>query len=59
MYVCENQNGFVLYSSINHSRISVFTYSAKYQIIVYITQVASVIQPYIVLILTVVLKISG
>ena len=35
MYICENQNGFVLYSSINHSRISVFTYSAKYQIIVY------------------------
>ena len=35
MYICENQNGFVLYSSINHSMISVFTYSAKYQIIVY------------------------
>ena len=35
MYICENQNGFVLYSSINHSRISVLTYSAKYQIIVY------------------------
>ena len=35
MYICENQNRFVLYSSINHSRISVFTYSAKYQIIVY------------------------
>ena len=35
MYICENQNGFVLYSSINLSRISVFTYSAKYQIIVY------------------------
>ena len=35
VYICENQNGFVLYSSINHSRISVFTYSAKYQIIVY------------------------
>ena len=35
MYICENQNGFVLYSNINHSRISVFTYSAKYQIIVY------------------------
>ena len=35
MYICENQNRFVLYSSINHSRISVFTYSARYQIIVY------------------------
>ena len=35
MYICENQNGFVLYSSVNHRRISVFTYSAKYQIIVY------------------------
>ena len=35
MYICENQNGFVLYSSINHRRISVFTYSAKYQIRVY------------------------
>ena len=35
MYICENQNGFVLYSSINHSRISVFTYTAKYQIMVY------------------------
>ena len=35
MYICENQNGFVLLSSINHRRISVFTYSAKYQIRVY------------------------
>ena len=35
MYLCKKQYGFVLYSRINHSRISVFTYSAKYQIIVY------------------------
>ena len=35
MYICENQNGFVLYSRINHSRISVLTYTAKYKIIVY------------------------
>ena len=35
MYICENQNGFVLYSSINHRIISVFTYSAKYQNRVY------------------------
>ena len=35
MYICENQNGFVLLSSINHRRISVFTYSAMYQSRVY------------------------
>ena len=43
MYICENQDGFVLLSSMNHRRISV----------------ASVIQPYIVLILTEVLHITG
>ena len=92
MYICENQDGFVLLSSINHRRISVFTYFFfffiyffisdsrsiyiaynAYNFCIYINtlhnqlstrlactaQVASVIQPYIVLILTEVLHITG
>ena len=35
MFLCEIPDGFVLLSSINHRRFSVFIYSAKYKFRVY------------------------
>ena len=54
MYICENPDGFVLLSSVNHIGLSV-SHNQLSTRISYIAQVASVIQPYIVLILTEVL----
>ena len=50
----------MLLLSVYHRRISVFTKSAKYEVLLACTaQVASVIQSYIVLILIEVLDIAG
>ena len=58
MYICENPDGFVLLSSINHRRI-VCSHNQLSTRLECTAQVASVIQPYIVLILSEVLKIRG
>ena len=53
--ICKNQDGFVLLSSVNHIGFEMCSHNQPSTRLSCISKVASVIQPYIVLILTEVL----